>query len=310
MKPGEARKKKNMTTNRETNAEVARLIARHHEQSLKNRFPNIISISDAVRDIGDPQDSHVVAIYLRDDKTSGIPSKLDANMPDGSIKSINTEIITGAGVGEIYFSQKDMIQTSGGLSSGSICCKVDTNKGFNAIVTSGHVYSCGKNTDYKGILDVSMQTPVMFNGANIGTWYFQKINFNTDIALFKVSDPALLSDVKSFAGHYIVTDKDVCQTRVVLLSQVYGERTGYILDHNKKYDIPYNVTETKFNVIRIGSSTARNDSVQISERGDSGGCVFEPTSGKLVGIILGGDGKFTFVLPLKELFDSCNFKLL
>ena len=51
------------------------------------KFPNIISVSDAVHDM-DQKETHVITIYLEDSDTSGIPDKLEVKMHNGNTKTI------------------------------------------------------------------------------------------------------------------------------------------------------------------------------------------------------------------------------
>jgi hypothetical protein len=160
---------------------------------------------------------------------------------------------------------------------------------------------------------ITKGSKALIAGAPVGNWIFQLINFNTDVALAGISNYVPDQNNKSFLGknHYTVSDKDVKQTKVMLMSNIRKTRTGYILDYNTAWPVDYTDTEDqKTNIIVIGSTQDRETSQTVSEDGDSGGCVFEPDSGNLVGIILGGNTKFTWVLPLQDLFSKNNFNLL
>ncbi|MFX6036218.1 hypothetical protein ABTE74_22795, partial [Acinetobacter baumannii] len=64
------------------------------------------------------------------------------------------------------------------------------------------------------------------------------------------------------------------------------------------------------NIISIGSTNDRTTSQSVSVGGDSGSCVYHKASGKLIGLLLGGNNKFTFVLPIQETLNSFNFKTI
>lgn len=293
-----------------TNANIATLAVAQNQQSLKVKFPNILSVSDAVNDLASTE-THVVAIYLKDNNTAGIPDKLQINMPDGSVKTISTEIIKNLGVGKLQVSQQSEIETSDDLSKGSVCCVVDTNLGFNAAVTAGHVYSKDASTNCGGVLPPSLQTVVKINEQPIGTWFFQVIDYKNDVALIKFAGANNDPQYVSLKGYYEVSDNDVKKTAVTLVSKSSGRRTGYILDYYVSISVPYaDALLTKNNIVLIGNTTNRDSSITLSKGGDSGGCVYEPASMKLIGIILGGDDKFTWVLPLEEIFNQNDLKLL
>lgn len=295
-----------------TNADIAKLAVEQNQQVLKVKFPNILSISDAVHDLNST-DSHVIALYIKDNNTVGIPDKLEIKMPDGTVKTISTEIVKGVGVGKIHINQTDDI--SNGNSFGSVCCIVVTEDKQKKIVTAGHVFSKGYSTNFHGELTEAEQTRAQINDSEIGNWYFQIINDKTDVALASIENWEDDNKYISFKNkeHYQVKDSDIGKTKVSVISNIYDpkQRDAFILDHNTQWDVQYDdyKTTTKNNVIVIGNSPDRNISETVSRKGDSGGCVFEPSSGNLVGLILGGNAKFTWVLPLNEIFENYKYKL-
>ena len=294
-----------------SNADIAKLAVLQNEQFLKAKFPNIVSVSDAVHDLNSTE-SHVIALYLKDNNTAGIPDRIEVKMHGDIAKTIATEIVKGVGEGKIQINQNDEIRN--GDSYGSVCCIVETEDGSNKVVTAGHVYSNGDSTNYHGELSLAKQTPVQINKYVIGTWFFQMINFKTDVALASID--IWQEDIKciSFKNkeHYVVKDGDVGKTKVKVVSNIFlpKEREAFILDHNTAWDVEYeDKTLTKNNVIVIGNSPNRNTSVAVFHKGDSGGCVYETKTGNLVGLILGGNNMYTWVLPLKEVFENFNYKL-
>ncbi len=291
-----------------TNAEIAKLAVVQNEQYLRVKFPNIVSISDAVHDLNQTE-SHVITLYLKDNNTTGIPDKLEVKMPDGSVKTIGTEIVKNVGVGKIHVNQKSIVDR--GSCKGSVCCVVNTNQGFNAIVTAGHIYSNSKNFSCGGKIDTNKQTQVNIDG-KIGKWIFQLINYKNDIALAGLETGIDYKNYVSFKGktYYKITDADVKKTQVKLISNISDERMGYILDYDTCWDIEYSDTvASKNNIIVIGSTDDRDSSKTVSQSGDSGGCVYEPVTGNLVGLILGGNDSFTWVLSIEEILKQNNYTL-
>lgn len=293
-----------------TNAEIAKLALEQNLQYLKIKFPNILSISDTVYDF-DNTESHVIVLYLDDNNASELPDKLEVKMPDGMIRTIPTEIIKDVGSGSISVNQKDEI--SNGKFHGSVCCIVDTGNDLK-LATAGHVFSEGRSTDFGGELAIELQTQAKINKSVIGNWFFQVINSRNDVALASIDNFMEDNGCISFRDkdHYEVKDQDVRKTKVKVISNVSNPKTrdAYILDYNTVWGVKYNNEKIiKSNIIVIGNSTDRNKSGTVSQGGDSGGCVYEPISGNLVGLILGGNSRFTWVLPLKEIFDEYNYKL-
>lgn len=297
-----------------SNADVAKLAVAQNEQFLKTKFPNILSVSDAVHDLNET-DSHVIALYLKDNNTVDIPDKLEVRMPDGTLKVIATEIVKDLGTGTLHANQFDKVTTYDNLEAGSICCVVKTSNGKQALVTSGHVYS--KNTSNDGGGYLNTYENALLNGSTIlGKWLFQRINSTEDIALIELNENN--NDIKyhEFAtkGVYKVTQDDVCKDNIknaTLISNISGSRDGYILDYNTSWSIPYSDgNQLKSNIILIGSSSNRQDSTNVSKKGDSGGCVYHKKTGALIGIILGANSKFTWVLPIKDTIEYWEFELI
>lgn len=304
--------KSGMATVEYSNEDIAKLAVEQNQQYLRVKFPNILSVSDAVHDLGQAE-SHVIALYIKDNDTVGIPDKLEVRMPDGSIKLISTEIIRNVGAGKLLANQKDSVITNDNKALGSICCIVKTGEGDEAIVTSGHVYSRDGCFNAGGFLD-PVENAILNGNVVVGQWFFQLITSNEDVALVKTLVPDNDPARKKFArtGFYKLSKEDVRTNapNVTLISNVSNERDAFILDYNTSWPIPYkDGPKQKSNVILIGSANNRDNSMPVSKEGDSGGCVFHKQSGALIGLILGRNNKFTWVLPVEDTFRTWGFTL-
>ncbi|MBT3208772.1 MAG: trypsin-like serine protease [Bacteroidetes bacterium] len=300
---------------------LAKLAVEQNQQYLIVKFPNILSISDAVDDMS-KEETHIIAIYVEDNNTQGIPEKLEVKMPDGCVKTIATEIIKGQGKGKIHCSQKDssVADINSQDYSGSICCAIrsTTNDKFLGIVTSAHIFTKGDyNVKNNGFLNPEQQTSVLINGIDSGNWYYKRLTYNQDLAIIKLKPNIELSDnFKTFNDKFhIVCDDDIKTNKpnVTIISRNNKNkiRDAYILDYGIGTDISYeDGTFYKKNIILIGTSNNRDDSEPISVGGDSGGCVFKKDTNHLIGIILGADEKFSLALPVHDTLHSKNFKTI
>ncbi len=180
-----------------TNADIAKLALEQNQQYLKVKFPNIVSISDAVHNL-DQTETHVIALYLKDKNSLGIPDKLEVKMSDGSIKTIATEIINNVGAATIHIAQnKDVISDSSKPDYiGSICCMVksNTDPDFFGVVTSGHIYSNGSFGNCGGPLSDEQKKNILINGTKSGEWYFQLMNNQQDLAIAKLDSKPDMND--------------------------------------------------------------------------------------------------------------------
>lgn len=294
-----------------SHADVARFAVTQNEQNLKTLFPNIASVSDAVDDLNKP-DSHVVALYLKDSNVDRIPSQLEAKMPDGSVRTIATEIITDGGEAKPHFSQRDTIADVRDADYiGSICCAVQSvnNSSIKGVVTSAHIFTRGNySTDNNAVLSANLQRNVLIGGKAQAKWFYKQMLPNQDLIVAKLNDDISEDDITHlirFENRYHeLTDADVQNRLQVTVSAQGGKQTvAYVLDRNINYPFKYaNDTFFKTNVILIGNNKNRKSSQPVSTGGDSGSPVFVTIGNEkhLIGILLGSNQKFTFVLPVKD----------
>lgn len=298
-----------------SNAEIAKMAIQQNKHTLLKKFPNINTVSDAVNDL-DVQQSHVIAIYLKDNNAKGIPDKLTIKLPDGHKVVLSTEIIKNSGIGKLHYAQltTEVANSNKPNYIGSICCAVkytDRND-FTGLLTSAHIYTLGAYDDvYNGILNTSQQTQVLINKNNKASWYLKVMNPKQDLGIVKLTTAEKKeANYKSFHNEYYqVSDIDVKTTtqNISILSRNNNLRDAYILDYNVGIDIDYdNGPSYKKNIILIGSTNDRDTSQTVSIGGDSGSCVYHKETGKLIGMLLGGNDKFSFVLPIQETLNSFN----
>jgi len=303
-----------------SNADIAKLAVIQNEQFLKAKFPNIVSVSDAVRDLNNSE-SHVIALYLKDNNTVGIPDRLEVKMPDEIVKTIATEIIKGVGEGRIQFGNGDSIADISNSFSppkfeGSICCAVKSvnNKDFIGIITSAHIYTHGDyNENNNTVLNSSMQRDVFVNDNIVGKWFYKQMLDNQDLIIVKLNDSIPIDHLIKFKNQYhIVTDADIKneKTKVTVFSRNNKKTEAFILDYNIGYPFRYsNGSFYKRDIILIGNVPDREKSKPVSEPGDSGSCVFISNTNEMVGILLGANENFTFVLPIQSTLFP-NFEII
>ncbi len=303
-----------------THAEIARFAVAQNEQNLRIQFPNIVSVSDTVDNLSKPN-SHVVALYLKDDNTSRIPAQLEAKMPDGSVQSIATEVISESGDATPHLNQGDTVADVRDASYiGSICCAVQSisNPSIKGIVTSAHIFTHGNyDTDNNSVLSADLRRDVLLEGKAQAKWFYKQMLPDQDFIVAKLNDGISEDDItnlKRFNNRYYdITDADVQNRTVVSILAHGGKKTdAYILDKNINYPFKYaNGSFFKTNIILIGNTKIRKNSLPVSTSGDSGSPVFVTINNEdhLVGILLGSNQKFTFVLPVKDTISN-GFNLI
>lgn len=293
--------------------EIARLAANQNRDELNAKYPNIECVSDTLKD-----GNSTVSIYVKDNQIETIPKELSATLKNGSVIKVPTEIISDSGKAIPHIGQAtdELSDSNSSHYFGSICCMVDstTNPKFKGIVTAGHVFTYGNFSDYGGVLGDHQKRDGLINGNPKTKLFFQQMKFNQDIAILEVIDKTnLLENYISFTkGFYQVSESDFNSntSNITVASRQNNIRDAYILDFNVSFEIGYyNSTRYVRNIILIGSTNDRTTSQTVSKGGDSGCCVYHKKTGKLIGLLLGGNNKFSFVLPIQETLNSFNFKL-
>lgn len=303
----------NASENPLSKTEIARLAANQNRDELQAKHPNIECVSDTLKD-----GNSAVTIYVKDNQIETIPKELSATLKNGSVVKVPTEIISDSGEGTPHIGQAtdELSDSNSPNYFGSICCIVDstTNPNFKGVVTAGHVFTYGDFYNYGGVLRQNQKRDGLINGNPKSQLFFQQMKFNQDIAIAEVTDKTNLNDnYISFAkGFYQVSESDFNSNipNVTIASRQNNIRDAYILDFNVSFEIKYfNSPRYVRNIILIGSTNDRATSQTVSVGGDSGSCVYHKETGRLVGLLLGGNNKFSFILPIQETLNSFNFKL-
>lgn len=299
-----------------TSEQIAKAAVEKYTYELKEKFKNIVSVSDSVDDLNKP-DSHIVAIYLSDHTKEGIPNELEVSI-DGFPQKIATKIIEGMGDAKIHYSQLNtcISNTDNVDYAGTICCgvKSKTDPGFRAVITSAHIYTDGAFKEFNGILNDEDCKKVSLNKVDAGVWKYAFMTESQDMAIAEIPDTEKPeSNYMFFRNQYHIVDKTDVMTpepNVTIRSYNGSTRDAFLLDYNIGMDINYDRPSYKRNIILIGTTNNRDTSKPVSKQGDSGSCVYHKDSKKLIGILLGGNDKFSFVLPIHKTLAAFNLETI
>jgi hypothetical protein len=290
---------------------IAQLAKVQNEAKLLAKFSNIESVSETIKN-GDS----CLRLYIKDDNTESLPEIVDVLLNERKIVKVKTEIVPNVGDGIPHYGQDsvNIVDSNSPTYYGSVCCAVRSElyPSFKGVLTSGHIFTKGKYINYDGYVTTNNSRNALSNNNPIGKLYYQEINPTQDLAIVELFENSNFSDnFLQFHDHHECTIDDIIsQEPVTVLSRNGNKRDAYIIDFNITRQIYYGINH-KFvtNIILIGSSPDIEQSKTVSEGGDSGSCVYHK-SGKIVGMLLGGDKKFSFVLPFKETLQSNNFKII
>jgi len=292
--------------------DMVRLAIAQNKTALMAKHANIQSLSDTLKNGG-----HVVAIYIHDRNTENLPRELDVVLPDGAHAKVPTEIVSGLGNSRPQIGQAtDNITDSRSQDyPGSVCCLVtsDDMPGFTGAVTSGHIFTRGGFQDYNGLVPDSQVRSAAIGGNNMGDFYFQYMKPDQDLAIVRITDKSSLFNnyVYLEKGYYNVSNADIGTPtpNVTIMSKDGKVRDAYILDYNVEMNFPYaGYINPMKNLIFLGDTPDKNDCKTVSKGGDSGSCVYHKQTRKMIGMLLGGNDRMTYVLPIEKTLDDFNFK--
>lgn len=292
---------------------IAQIAKVQNEEKLHEQFPSIEFVSDTVKD-----GESCLTLYLKDSNINGIPSFVNAEINETTVVKVQTEIVTNIGEGKPHIAQltNNIADNNTPQFLGSICCLVEStlNSELKGVLTSGHVFTAGKFIDFDGFVSSNQAHDTLSNGNLIGELYFQQMIPNQDLAIVKISKATTIgSELMKFPqGFYTVSAADLNSPteNVTVLSKGNNKRDAFIVDLNVSMRLFYVGTQKIMrNIILIGSDTDKNKSTTVSVGGDSGSCVYHKESKKMIGMLLGGNDKFSFVLPFEQTLNNNNFKL-
>jgi hypothetical protein len=293
---------------------IAQIAKVQNEGTLHMQFPNIISFSDTLIN-----DKACLTLYVEDENVKGIPAFVPAELNENNILQVQTRILTRNLPAEPYISQstdeiKDSLPNSG---IGSFCCLIRKDDDFLGLVTAGHNFTQG-NFHSLGGFQFGTKRKVLLNNTAIGKLFYQRMNFTQDLAIVEVTNQTnLMNGYKSFRSCYKVTQSDVKSFKNVTIESRPNinrgfpeKRDAYIIDCNISYPLKYNGISHDFkNVILLADSPEPN-SRDVSAPGDSGGCVYYKDTDQLIGILIGGNGRYSIALPIEEILSINNFKII
>lgn len=283
-----------------------------NETVLKNKFPNIVFLDDSVAVINGER-RPVVAIYLNDSNTDGIPTRLSVRFPSGRVTTVPTEIVAEFTIGTITGGME------GGLANddtpgftGSGCCVM---KGVNDsvyLITNCHVMTEGDLENPR--FDIApRKEKVQYEQRVVGAWKYGSIDKQNDFAYIELDDPNTFmseNQIEFFKGYREIKPEDRLVLKVTARgSMCKTNNKAFIIDVIKnKVSIRYNFGQSIIfdEVILVGDRPEKKCR-PVSSHGDSGGSVYD-NEGNLIGMITGRNELFTFVLPVQKTASALNLK--
>lgn len=288
------------------------LAIEQNRSELTARFPNIITMAIGV--MADAKNNAVcVDIFICEGDISKIPKRLKVSYGKNKTGYIRTEVIDNKLQGKSH-----AIQIGSGTAIfnkrtpglfGTVGCNLKNQNGITKyFITCNHVLN-GDNfydTFQKGDIIQIKKSGIK---SDIGKWHFGKMNEQLDLAVCEyLSNPATTISKEAFV--YEGLDKDPAMM-LSMAVKVNGKNRaiyhGYIVNPVIDFEIKYaNKNVILKNVILVSASLAPINYKSLTEGGDSGALVLTESGDSIIGIVVGGDSKFTCIIPFNKIITELH----
>ncbi len=297
-----------------TEADLVRLAISQHEAALRAKFENIEFMNDSIAVInGERRD--VLGIFLVDHNEEGLPAKVPVILPSGKIYQVTTDIVAGVGSAHATGALTGKVANKELLGyAGSGCCLLsDETDGKTYLLTNCHVMTDGYR---QNPLFNTSNPKVLYDKDVIGEWQFGTMSPSGDFALAEIRDvEAFISKhgIERFTKTPKALTKDDWQrTRVTARGNIceVNEDAWIIEVVRNQVRIMYNNGEYVLynSVILVGDQPDKKKCRPVSDKGDSGGAVYDKDL-NLVGIITGRGTNYSYVLPIDEFIRNRKLKI-
>jgi len=285
--------------------DIAKIAIGQNQENLYKKHPNIYKllpaffVSDGVRE-------PCVDICLLDNDKHRMPHHLPIQYPDGGRGSVRTRVIANfkrvkphTGVGSLVANSKTT------TFFGTLGCVLSSARDkFLYALTCNHVLTGGFFESPGAIGDLTAEL-VFGTATNIGTWEAGLMNENVDAALIKLDSDVIPEPNELSKEIFKVTDHDSGVTKVALTGALSGPVTGFIIHIDQPFDVDYkNKSQLMSNLITLSSDTNASNFTTLTQEGDSGSIVFHAGNKQVIGVVVGGNDQFTFVIPMQQVLSA------
>lgn len=243
------------------------------------------------------------------------PKILSATLTSGKTFSVPVEVIYGFNKPKIHFGTGNSIcYFQIAQVSGTICCGVqkDDKKYF---LTCAHVLTGGISTIDKENTDgwfteVSpddiISSDVSFD--SIGSWSFGLITTALDVALVETDlEIDSINKGNPASGIY----RPGMNHQEVFVNGNRNQQIGYVTGYlEKELDFEYNGSTLKHSGLILISGNKSAYPIAITEPGDSGALVYLTKDNTPIGMVVGGNDQYTYIIPMQVILTATKTNLI
>lgn len=245
-------------------------------------------------------------IFSRFNKAGKYPSYLKVKLPSGKMQRVNVEVITSFGTPKAHASDGDGVcGQNSAYFKGTICGAVKdiATNSRKFYLTCSHVLSGGDAVNKNGEIAVEEQEQVLNASTNfepIGKWSYGLLTDQLDAALIDASDYETPAP-NSFSAEVVPFGISLIG-QIVFINGAMNKEKGFIVGQsNAPVAFEYNnQIHSISNLIKI----SRYQYVQqsLTSPGDSGAVAYLSDTKQPLGMVVGANDQFTFLIPFTGIF--------
>lgn len=256
----------------------------------------------------------VIILHSTVAQSAGYPTFLHGRLDSGKMFTVETEVVYNFDTPTIHLNAGDSINhINHAQSPGTICCNVvRDNRTF--LLTCGHVMTGGlaaptQATTNGWINSVALedtQCADMGYGP-VGDWCYVLINDEVDIAL------SLTTETVNPVVNVLVPPADYTPTldgtEVFVNGKVNKTRAFVRGFMETDLAFQYNGSSHKLRNLILISKNKIGNPLTVTQGGDSGAMVYVTKNKIALGMVVGGNRQYTFLMPLSKILSETKTRL-
>ncbi len=266
-------------------------------QNLKTKYPNIENMLLGSMNLNG-HNVFCVDIHLNDSNSNDIPSQL-AVILNGNPYTVPVNLITDIGPAKTNASKGDTVinQTNGSAPGTLGCFLSDRNKQNFYALSCCHVFTNDQWITYSGNDVPKNQISDTTTGQQIGNWIFGIMNSSFDIGYAKINN-GISVPRSTLSQPRDVNDMDILhKTPVSFNGATTPLGSGFINNYGCTRTVRYGGNRVDINNLILIS----NNGVSPSHAGDSGALVYTTHDNEPIGLVIGADTVFSYVIPITSI---------
>ena len=256
----------------------------------------------------------VIVLHSTVQQNAGYPPFFQGRLDSGKIFTVKTEVVYGFQLPEIHLEEGDSIShVNFGNKPGTICCRVKDHE-RTYLLTCAHVMTGGSSTvniqSTDGWINAVTQNDTESadtNFAPIGNWAFAVIDNEIDVALSETTQivqPVVNINVPP--ANYT----DGMNGAEVFVNGKLNKTRAFVQGHlETDLEFRYNGANHRLRDLILVSKNKIGSPVTATQGGDSGAMVYLAKDKIALGMVVGGNGQYTYLIPLSKILSKTKTQL-